>query len=146
MPLVGRFPGTEHYRDAERFNVETDEKVKTLRIDEGLYYANARFLEDRVAAVVSEYPNMTDLILMCTGVSHIDASALSSLTEINRRLRGLEINLHLSEMQSSVRERLYRSELFQHLNGKVYLSQHDAMTEHQSEPDWANFSDHIDIH
>jgi len=40
MPLVGRFPGTEHYRDAERFNVETDEAVKTLRIDEGLYYAN----------------------------------------------------------------------------------------------------------
>ena len=146
MPLVGRFPGTEHYRDAEKFNVETDEKVKTLRIDEGLYYANARFLEDRVAAVVSQHPEMTDLILMCTGVSHIDASALSSLTEINRRLRGLEIELHLSDMQSSVRERLYRSELLKNLTGKVYLSQHDAMTEHQSEPDWTHFSDHIDIH
>jgi len=85
-------------------------------------------------------------ILMCTGVSHIDASALSSLTEINRRLRGLEINLHLSDMQSSVRERLYRSEFLENLNGKVYLSQHDAMMEHQSEPDWAHFSDHVDIH
>ncbi len=146
MPLVGRFPGTEHYRDAEKFNVETDEKVKTLRIDDSLYYANARFLEDRVAVVVSEHAEMTDLILMCTGVSRIDASALSSLIEINRRLRALEINLHLSEMQSSVRERLYRSEFFENLNGKVYLSQHDAMTEHQSEPDWTKFSDHIDIH
>ena len=146
MPLVGRFPGTEHYRDAERFNVETDDAVKTLRIDEGLYYANARFLEDRVAAVVSEHPKMTDLILMCTGVSHIDASALSSLTEINRRLRGLEIKLHLSEIQSAVRERLYRSELLQNLNGQVYLSQHDAMTDHQSEPDWSHYSDHVDIH
>jgi len=37
MPLVGRFPGTEHYRDAGRFNVETNEQVKTLRIDESLY-------------------------------------------------------------------------------------------------------------
>ncbi len=146
MPLVGRFPGTEHYRDADRFKVEIDAAVKTLRIDEALYYANARYLEDRVAAVVSEHSEMTDLILMCTGVNHIDASALSSLIEINRRLRGLEIRLHLSEMQSAVRERLYRSELFENLNGKVYLSQHDAMTEHQSEPDWANFSDHIDIH
>ena len=146
MPLVGRFPGTEHYRDVDRFNVETDVAVKTLKINEGLYYANARFLEDRVAAVVSEHPEMTDLILMCSGVSHIDASALSSLTEINRRLRKLEINLHLSEMQSAVRERLYRSELFENLNGKVYLSQHDAMTEHQSEPDWTHFMDHVDIH
>ena len=146
MPLVGRFPGTEHYRDAEKFNVETDEKVKTLRIDEGLYYANARYLEDRVAAVVAEHPEMTDLILMCTGVSHIDASALSSLTEINRRLKGLEIKLHLSDMQSAVRERLYRSELLENLNGEVYLSQHDAMTKHQSDPDWTHFSDHMDLH
>lgn len=146
MPLVGRFPGTEHYRDAEKFNVETDETVKTLRIDEGLYYANARYLEDRVATVVSEQPKMTDLILMCTGVNKIDASALSSLSEINRRLRGLQIQLHFSEMQSSVRERLYRSDLLEKLTGKVYLSQHDAMVDLQPEPDWAQYSDHIDIH
>lgn len=146
MPLVGRFPGTEHYRDADRFNVETDEKVKTLRIDDALYYANARYLEDRVVAIVADHPEMTDLILMCTGVSHIDASALSSLNEINRRLKSLRIRLHLSEMQSAVRERLYRSKFFENLNGKVYLSQHDAMTEHQSDPDWSKYSDHIDIH
>jgi SulP family sulfate permease len=146
MPLVGRFPGTEHYRDADRFNVETDETVKTLRIDEGLYYANARFLEDRVAEVVSENSDMTDLVLMCSGVNHIDASALSSLEEINRRLKGLEIKLHLSDMQSAVRERMYRSDFLDKLNGRVFLSQHDAMTALQPEPDWAQFSDHIDIH
>lgn len=146
MPLVGRFPGTEHYRDASKFNVETDETVKTLRIHEALYYANARFLEDRVAEIVSVHPEMTDLILMCTGVSRIDASALSSLTEINRRLKRLKINLHLSEMQSTVRERLYRSNFFETLSGKLYLSQHDAMMDLQAEPDWTQFSDHIDIH
>jgi SulP family sulfate permease len=146
MPLVGRFPGTEHYRDAAKFNVETDEMVKTLRIQEALYYANARFLEDRVAEIVSENSEMTDLILMCSGVSRIDASALSSLTEINRRLKRLDIRLHLSEMQSSVRERLYRSNFFEILSGKLYLSQHDAMMDLQPEPDWAHLSDHIDIH
>lgn len=146
MPLVGRFPGTEHYRDASKFNVETDETVKTLRIHEALYYANARFLEDRVAEIVSVHPEMTDLILMCTGVSRIDASALSSLTEINRRLKRLKINLHLSEMQSTVRERLYRSNFFETLSGKLYLSQHDAMMDLQAEPDWTQFLDHIDIH
>lgn len=146
MPLVGRFPGTEHYRDADRFNVETDESVKTLRIDEGLYYANARFLEDRVAVIVSESTEMQDLILMCSGVNHIDASALSSLEEINRRLKGLEIKLHFSDMQSIVRERLYRSDFLDRLTGQIFLSQHDAMVALQPEPDWAQFSDHIDIH
>ncbi len=146
MPLVGRFRGTEHYRDADRFNVETTETVKTLRIDDSLYYANARYLEDRVAVIVAEYPEMTDLILMCTGVSHIDASALSSLSEINRRLRGLKARLHMSAMQSTVRERLYRSDFLEKLSGNVYLSQHEAMIDLQPEPDWAQFSDHIDIH
>ena len=146
MPLVGRFKGTEDYRDADRFIVETHETVKTLRIDDSLYYANARFLEDRVAEIVSKHPQMTDLILMCTGVSHIDASALSSLIEINKRLKSVNANLHLSAMQSLVRERLYRSEFLGKLNGKVFMSQHEAMMELQPEPDWSHFSDHIDIH
>ena len=146
MPLVGRIPGTEHYRDADRFNVETIETVKTLRIDDSLYYANARYLENRVATIVSDNPEMTDLILMCTGVSHIDASALLSLNEINRRLKGLKARLHLSSMQTVVRERLYRSDFLEKLSGSVYLSQHEAMLDLQPEPDWAQFSDHIDIH
>ena len=146
MPLVGRFRGTEHYRDAARFNVETFETVKTLRIDDSLYYANARYLEDRVARIVSEHPQMTDLILMCTGVSRIDASALSSLIEINKRLRGVGARLHLSDLHSIVRERFYRSDFLEQLSGNVYLSQHDAMIDLQPEPDWSQFSDHIDIH
>ena len=146
MPLVGRFPGTEHYRDAGRFNVETNEQVKTLRIDESLYYANARFLEDKVAQVVSNSPDMTDLVLMCTAVNRIDASALSSLEEINKRLKRTNIQLHFSDMQSRVKERLYRSDLIEHLSGEIFLSQHEAMEALEPEPDWNQLSDHVDIH
>ena len=146
MPLVGRFPGTEHYRDADRFNVETNDVVKTLRIDESLYYANARYLEDKVARVVADSPEMTDLVLMCTAVNRIDASALSSLEEINKRLRSANINLHFSDMQSRVKERLFRSNFLERLSGQIFLSQHEAMEELEPDPDWAQFSDHIDIH
>ncbi len=146
MPLVGRFPGTEHYRDAARFNVETNDVVKTLRIDESLYYANARFLEDKVAQVVAESPNMTDLVLMCTAVNRIDASALSSLEEINKRLKSADIRLHFSDMQSRVKERLFRSSFLDRLTGQIFLSQHEAMEELGPEPDWNQLSDHVDIH
>jgi len=146
MPLVGRFPGTEHYRDAGRFNVETNEIVKTLRIDESLYYANARYLEDKVARVVAESPEMTDLVMMCTAVNRIDASALSSLEEINKRLKSAEIKLHFSDMQSRVKERLFRSSFLDRLTGQIFLSQHEAMEELGPEPDWNQLSDHVDIH
>ena len=146
MPLVGRFPGTEHYRDAGRFNVETNEIVKTLRIDESLYYANARYLEDKVARVVAESPEMTDLVMMCTAVNRIDASALSSLEEINKRLKSADIRLHFSDMQSRVKERLFRSSFLDRLTGQIFLSQHEAMEELGPEPDWNQLSDHVDIH
>jgi SulP family sulfate permease len=146
MPLVGRFPGTEHYRDAQRFVVETNEQVKTMRIDESLYYANARTLEDRVATVVSENPDLTDLILMCTAVNRIDASALSSLETVNNRLKAANIRLHFSDMQSRVREGLFRSSFLDRLTGQIFLSQHEAMETLRPAPDWSFLDDHIDMH
>ena len=146
MPLVGRFPGTEHYRDADRFVVETDDRVKTLRIDESLYYANARTLEDRVAEVVENSPDMTDLILMCTAVNRIDASALDSLDTINNRLRAAGVTLHFSDMQSRVRERLFRSSFLDRLSGRIFLSQHEAMETLSGVADFSFLDDHIDIH
>lgn len=146
MARVGRFPGTEHYRDADRFNVETDPEVVTLRIDESLYYANARYLEDKVARLLIEHPEMTDLILMCPAVNKIDASALSSLHEINKRLMSANVKLHISELHSHVRERLHRSSFIEELSGQIFLSQHEAIEALRPEPDWSQFSDHIDIH
>lgn len=146
MAVVGRIPGTEHYRDEAKFNVETGEVVKTLRIDESLYYANARYLEDKIARLVAESPKMTDLILMCPAVNHIDASALSSLTEINKRLKSAQVDLHFSELHSHVKERLHRSRFLDVLTGQIFLSQHEAVEALEPEPDWAQYSDHIDIH
>ena len=45
---VGLVPGTQHFRNILRHKVETHPEVVTLRIDESLYFANARFLEDLV--------------------------------------------------------------------------------------------------
>ena len=146
MALVGRFPGTDHYRDATRFNVETFDSVKTLRIDESLYYANARYLEDKIARVVQENSEMTDLILMCPAVNKIDASAISSLTTINERLRSADIRLHFSELHTYLTERLGRSDLVSNLTGEIFFSQKEAMEALEPDPDWSQFSDHIDIH
>lgn len=146
MALVGRFPGTDHYRDASRFNVETFEQVKTLRIDESLYYANARYLEDKIARIAEENTKMTDLILMCPAVNRIDASAISSLETINDRLKSADVTLHFSELHTYVKEGLLRSRLAAKLTGHIFLSQKEAMESLEPEPDWSQFSDHIDIH
>jgi hypothetical protein len=36
-------PGTEHFRNIHRHRGDTDPALLTLRVDESLYFANARF-------------------------------------------------------------------------------------------------------
>ena len=146
MVEVGRIPGTEHYRDVERYNVEVVESIVTLRIDESLYYANARYLEDKVSIIISENPNIEHMILMCPAVNRIDASALDSLFVIMGRLKALGIKLHLSEVHTAVKEQLQKSNFLKRLTGQIYLSHHQAITDLEPEPDWSQYSDHMDIH
>ena len=124
--LVGRVPGTEHFRNVERFDVEIDRRVLTLRIDESLYFANARYLEDRVYDLISANKEVKDFVLMCPAVNLIDASALESLEAINQRLKDSGVSFHLSEVKGPVMDRLKRSHFLDELSGKVFLSQYEA--------------------
>lgn len=124
--VVGQVPGGEHFRNVERHAVITSPLVVTLRVDESLYFANARYLEDRVYQLVAENPDARHIILMCPAVNFIDMSALESLEAINTRLASTDIKLHLSEVKGPVMDRLKRSHFLQALSGQVFLSQFEA--------------------
>ena len=123
---VGRVPGTEHFRNVLRHSVETAPTLLSLRVDESLYFANARFLEDLVQERVVEDCPVRDVVLMCSAVNDIDLSALESLEAINARLGGMGVRLHLSEVKGPVMDRLRRSHFLDDLSGEVFLSQNDA--------------------
>ena len=125
--IVGQVPGTQHFRNVERHTVITSPHVLTLRLDESLYFANARFLEDTVYRLVGEKQELRDLVLMCPAVNHIDASGLESLEAINARLKEAGIRLHLSEVKGPVMDRLHRSHFLDELSGQVFLHQFEAM-------------------
>ncbi|WP_299652765.1 sulfate permease [uncultured Jannaschia sp.] len=129
MAVVGRVPGTEHFRNVLRHEVETQPHVLSLRLDESLYFPNARYLEDQLAALAADKPELTDVVLMFAAVNEIDLSALESLEAINTRLRDAGIRLHLSEVKGPVMDRLKRSHFLDELTGEVFLSQHEAASE-----------------
>jgi sulfate permease, SulP family len=126
--IVGQVPGTEHYRNVKRHKVETLPGVLSIRIDESLYFANARYLEDLVTDQVAANPGLTDVVLMCSAVNAIDMSALESLEAIRHHLGDMGVRLHLSEVKGPVMDRLAATDFISQLSGKVYLSQHQAMT------------------
>ena len=125
--VVGQLPGSEHFRNIERFSVVQSETVLSLRVDESLYFPNARYLEERVTELMVEYPNCKHFVLMCSGVNLIDASALDSLEAISERLSTAGMQLHLSEVKGPVMDQLHRSEFLQHFGGQVFVSQYAAM-------------------
>lgn len=124
--IVGRVPETEHFRNVKRHKVLTDPRILTIRIDESLTYLNARWLEEFVLEQVAEHPDLRHLILMCSAVNGIDASALESIEAINHRLADAGVSLHLSEVKGPVMDALERSHLLHDLTGEVWLSQNKA--------------------
>ncbi len=123
---VGLVPGTQHFRNIRRHAVETVPTLVTLRVDESLYFVNARFLQDIVTARIADDPDLRDVILMFSAVNEVDFSALESLEAINRDLKEKGLRFHLSEVKGPVMDRLKQSHLLATLSGQVFLSQHEA--------------------
>ncbi len=126
MAVVGQVPGTEHFRNVRRHQVVTSPKVLQIRVDESLYFANARYLEDRILEAVAEQPELEHVVLMCPAVNLIDASALESLEAIIDRLKVAGVRFHLSEVKGPVMDALRHSDFFRHFEGGIFLSQYEA--------------------
>lgn len=124
---VGQVPGTEHFRNINRHHVITQPQIVTLRVDESLYFANARYLEDKIQARVAMDTAIRHVILQCSAINEIDLSALESLEMINERLKGMGVKLHLSEVKGPVMDRLKRAHFLDELTGRVHLSQFEAV-------------------
>jgi SulP family sulfate permease len=124
--IVGQIPGSEHFRNQLRHRVILTDSLLSIRVDASLYFANARFLEDCVMKEVASRPAVTDVVLVCAAISHIDSSALHSLEMINEHLYSAGVRLHLSEVKGPVMDRLQRSRFPTQLTGEIFLSQYQA--------------------
>jgi SulP family sulfate permease len=124
---VGLVPGTEHFRNVLRHTVLVSPAIVTLRVDESLYFANSKALEDQINEAVATRPRLQHVVLLCSAINDIDASALESLELIEARLLSASIALHLSEVKGPVMDRLKHTHFLQHLSGQVFLTHYQAI-------------------
>lgn len=140
VAVVGQVPGTEHFRNVLRHDVNCSRSVLSVRVDESLYFANARNLEDQLYDAVLLRPTVKHVVIMCSAINQVDASALDSLESLNRRLQDAGVQLHLSEVKGPVMDHLRASDLLAHLSGQVYLSHYEALKD--LDPDCLDAPDH----
>lgn len=127
MAELGQMPGTEHFRNVQRHRVVVSPTVLSLRVDESLFFANARHIEDTIYDTAVQRPTVRQVVLLCSAINHIDASALDSLETLNRRLADAGMTLHLSEVKGPVMDQLKRSSFLDDLTGQVFLSHFEAL-------------------
>lgn len=128
VALLGRVPGTEHYRNVERYAVECQAGVMGLRIDESLLFTNARSLADVVQGHLSRFPDTKRVVIMMSPVNSIDFSGLEALRELHATLRRQGLRLDLSEVKGPVLDLLKASDWTRWFDGQLFLSHHQGMS------------------
>ncbi len=135
MAVVGRVPGTEHFRNVLRHQVETVPGLLALRVDESLFFANATVVEDRIGDQLRADPQLRQVLLICSAVNQIDATALEVLTELERSLAARGMVFMLAEVKGPVMDRLRATDLGRRLDGHIFLSVHEAFVSAQRAAD-----------
>jgi SulP family sulfate permease len=129
IAVLGRVPGTEHFRNVNRYQVETWPNLLLLRVDESLYFGNASRVEQFILEALSARPQVTDLVLVGSAINHIDSSGLAMLETLLPGLHEAGVRTHLAEFKGPVLDRLRRSRLLDLLApGRVFLSTHQAVS------------------
>ncbi|MCV2353748.1 STAS domain-containing protein [Paucibacter sp. B2R-40] len=135
VALLGRVPGTEHYRNVERYAVECQSDVMGLRIDESLLFTNARSLADVVQGHLSKFPDVRRVVIMMSPVNSIDFSGLEALRELHASLKRQGLRLDLSEVKGPVLDLLKASNWTRWFDGQLFLSHHQGM---MGDEDWVS--------
>ncbi|WP_432471843.1 SulP family inorganic anion transporter [Amphritea sp. HPY] len=130
IAVVGRVGDSEHFRNIDRHDVTTDKQLLSIRVDESLYFANTRFVEDFIRRQCGHRQEIEHVVLICNAVNFIDASALETLENLSVHLASEGITLHLSEVKGPVMDQLKNTDFLQHIRpGKVFFTTDEAVRE-----------------
>jgi SulP family sulfate permease len=128
IAVVGRLGESEVYRNVLRYEVQTWPQVAAVRVDESLYFANTRYLEETLLKIVAERPELKHLVLIGSAINFIDSSALHTLEALAQELRDAGVQLHLAEIKGPVMDELKRASFVEKIGPeRFHLTTHSAM-------------------
>jgi SulP family sulfate permease len=128
IAIVGRVGESETFRNVLRHEVKTCPHVLAIRVDGSLYFANTKYLEDQLLQAIAQWPELEHLVLVCSAINFIDASALETLENLIDNLKQVGVNFYLAEVKGPVMDRLSKTDFLDRLGrDRIFLSTHQAM-------------------
>jgi len=121
--VLGRLPGTDIFRDVTRYpSAETLPHVLVCRFDAPLHFANADFfatsLHKRLRVMAKTGDEPTHVLLDCSSIHTIDASANTALKQLVTELHRKDIAFLLANSRAPLREALAKFGTLQKLIGE----------------------------
>lgn len=98
-------------REAQRYGLETNEKVGIMRFDGSLYFANVPYFEDAVLDLIARHPQAKYLIVVGKGLNEIDASGEEVIHQLVHRLKARGITLVFAGVKAQIMEVMQRTGL-----------------------------------
>lgn len=131
IAVLGKVPGTNQYRNVNRFNdLESDNSKLIFRIDAQLYFANGNYIRDFVHQALQANQKIKHVILDAGAITSIDSSAVHMLHDLISDLRNDGVDMHIAEAKGPVRDILMRCGLVSLLGeDHFHLAVEDAVKE-----------------
>jgi sulfate permease, SulP family len=130
IAIVGRLGDSEHFRNVLRHNVKTSPEVLALRVDASLYFANAKYLENFITQAIVDRVEVKSVLLVCSAINLIDASASEILENLIADLRSLGIQFYFAEVKRPVMDKLNKIGFVDYVGrDRFFLSTDIAMRE-----------------
>ena len=124
---IGRLGDSEQFRSAKRYSVTLHHHVLALRVDENIFFANARQIEARVVGRALRRRGTRDVLLACGSVNRIDSTGLTMLLRVSRTLADAGIHFHLSEIKGPLMQALSPTNLVENISGEIFFSNDEAI-------------------
>jgi sulfate permease, SulP family len=75
--------------------------VVVYRLDDRLFFANARYVKGRVREAIRAAPTETSwFVFDAEAVNHVDSTGIEALVDLTRELRGEEITLVVARLRT----------------------------------------------
>ncbi|RXP56572.1 sulfate permease [Lutibacter sp. HS1-25] len=113
IAVLGRIPGTNMYRNVERFKeVQVEEDILIIRFDSQLNFTNSSYFEDTIIDKVNEKGDKLKLVIInANSLNNVDSSGIHVVKEVFLFLKNKNIELYFTGMIGPVRDTLYKSDL-----------------------------------
>jgi sulfate permease, SulP family len=130
IAIVGRLGDSEHFRNVLRYDVKTSPEVLAVRVDASLYFANAKYLENFLTQAIADQSEIKSILLVCSAINLIDASALEILESLIADSRNLGIQFYFAEVKGPVMDKLNKIGFVDYVGrDRFFLSTDIAMQE-----------------